>query len=61
MDFHAGLVSVFIETLFFYVATLQLNLCVFMLCCRFVATFLSCLKCLPFVKFVGTKFMNVAT
>ena len=52
MDFHAGPVSVFITTLFVYVATLQLNLCIFKLYCSFVAKFLSCLQCLPLVKFV---------
>ena len=29
--------------------------------CGFVVTLLSCFQCLPFVKFVVTKFMNVAT
>ena len=54
VDFHAGPMSVF-------VATLQLHLRVFRLYCGFVATFLPCLQCLPFVKFVATKFMNVMT
>ena len=58
---HAGLVSVFVATLFVCVSTLQVNLCVFRLYCSFVATFLSCFQCLPFVKLVVTKFMNVAT
>ena len=59
MDFHVGLMSVFVVTLFVCVATLQLHFCVFRLCCGFVATFLPSLQCLPFVKFVATKFMNV--
>ena len=54
VDFYVGLMSVF-------VATLQLHLCVFRLCCGFVSTFLPCLKCLSFVKFAMTKFMNVPT
>ena len=61
VDFHATIVSVFVTILFVNVATFQLQLCVFKLCCGLVATFLPCLQCLPFVKFVATKFMNVAT
>ena len=61
VDFHVGPMSFFVATLFVCVATLKLHLCVFRLCCSFVATFLPCLQCLPFVKFVATKFMNVVT
>ena len=61
VDFHAGPMSVFGATLFICVETLQLYLRVFWLCCGFVITFLPCLRCMPFVKFVVTKFMNVAT
>ena len=61
VDLNACPVSVFVATLFVYVTTLQLHLCVFRLCCGFVATFMPFLQCLPFVKFVATKFMNVVT
>ena len=61
MDFHAGPMNVFVATLFICVAILQLHLCVFKLCYGFAPTFLLFLQCLPFVKFVMTKFMNVVT
>ena len=61
VDFHAGPMSVFGVTLFIYVETLQLHLRVFRLCCGFVTTFVPCLRCMPFVKFFVTNFMNVAT
>ena len=44
MNFHVGSMSVFIVTLFVCVATLQLHLHVFRLCCGFVATFLPCIS-----------------
>ena len=59
MDFHAGPMNVFVVALFVYVATLQLYLCVFRLFCGFVAAFMLCLQCLPFIKFTATKFMDV--
>ena len=61
VDFHACPVSIFVATLFVCVTTLQLHLCVFRLCCGFIATFMPFLQCFPFVKFVATKFVNVVT
>ena len=61
VDFHTGLASVFVATLFVYVASFHLHLCVFRLYCGFVTKFLPCLQCLSFVRFFATKFMNVAT
>ena len=43
MDFHAGLVSLFFETLFVCVVTLQLQLCVLRLYHSFIETFLLCI------------------
>ena len=54
MDFNAGLVDIYVPTKLVYVATLQLTLGVFRLCCAFVTTFLTCLQFINLGSFVAT-------
>ena len=61
MDFKISPIVVFVTTLIFYVATLQLAYASLGFVFFFIATFLPCLQFLPFVKFVVKKVMNFAT